>query len=866
MDNHDRSLRAHAATFMLLVAWIASCDGFAHGAGLMQAWPGGIVELREQNVRVEIEDGIAVTEVTQVFHNTEQRPVEAMYAFPLPPGASLADFTMWINGKEMVGEVTERQRARRIYESYKPVARDPGIVEKISSDIFEMRIFPIPADSDQKVRLRYYQELPRRGGRLTYVYPLRLDEKRLYRYNPAYSRQVHRFSLELFVYARGGLTAITSPTHAGFAARRQSGVYWRGGLEQARMDLDRDVVVELSPASPAPPVETVASRVGQAGGFFRLALAAPSAPPQERGQDFVFLVDVSGSMGDDGRLARTRRAVAALCERLGPADRFEIVAMRCDQLEKLFGRCEPPSADHLARARKFLDALKAQGSTWLCEGLAAARACARGDRALKIVLFSDGIFDLDPAEDILKNLNALPRQCRICFITLGDVGGFNVLQPLLRAETGWVEALPDDQSLEALLDRVGPRLRSPVLYEPAVAFDGVEVYDVSPARLPPMEAGDVVHVYGRYRAPGPLVVRLTGLMGSDPICHTSRTELPDQCQSKGRIERMWACRRVEDLTALAARQSGQEQQDTLWQIVRLGVAYSIVTDHTALLVLENDAEYKKWQLERANVRRLEFEREGGTLLRRQVEFLTGRADAATTNLRRQGQPLQPMGDAGPRGPTLQAVVPLAPEAQVGGGNVFEPELPKPGFCGTPKNFRETNLRPPYWRTGPRKILLAPGVTVRNVALNRPVTSSDNEPIIGELKMVTDGDKEQGDGSYVEVGPGRQWVQIDLGEAHLISFLLFWHHGYRVYHDVVVQLSDDPEFIQGVTTVFNNDFDNSSGLGVGTDMQYIENHLGEYVRLRKPLRARYVRLYSNGSSDNDQNHYTEVEVYAVSREQ
>src|SRR5258708_4527205 len=87
---------------------------------------GGVLEVKEHDVQVTINNGVAVTRVTQVFHNTEKRPVEALFTFPVPRGASVASFSMWINGKEMLGEVLEKKRAREIYDSYKQVRRDPG--------------------------------------------------------------------------------------------------------------------------------------------------------------------------------------------------------------------------------------------------------------------------------------------------------------------------------------------------------------------------------------------------------------------------------------------------------------------------------------------------------------------------------------------------------------------------------------------------------------------------------------------------------------------------------------------------------------------------------------------------------------------
>jgi len=189
---------------------------------------------------------------------------------------------------------------------------------------------------------------------------------------------------------------------------------------------------------------------------------------------------------------------------------------------------------------------------------------------------------------------------------------------------------------------------------------------------------------------------------------------------------------------------------------------------------------------------------------------------------------------------------------------IEFKLPKPMFVGTPQDTKVPNLEKPTGK--PRPPFYAPAGT-KNVASGKPVSSSDEEPIIGEIKMITDGDKEAADGSYVELGPMQQHVTIDLEEIYEIYAIVIWHYHKqaRVYYDVVVQVADDPDFITNVKTLFNNDINNSAGLGVGKNMHYTETNEGRLIDA-KGIRARYVRLYSNGSNSNDLNHYIEVEVY------
>lgn len=188
------------------------------------------------------------------------------------------------------------------------------------------------------------------------------------------------------------------------------------------------------------------------------------------------------------------------------------------------------------------------------------------------------------------------------------------------------------------------------------------------------------------------------------------------------------------------------------------------------------------------------------------------------------------------------------------------DFPKASFTGTPKDIKTKNLEAP--RVGARQDMMVPkGCT--NLAANQPVISSDSEPVIGELPMITDGDKDASSGSFVELGLSKQWVQIDLGAPAMIAAIALWHYHSepRVYHAVVVQVADDNAFTLNVRTVFNNDNDNLLGLGAGKDQEYIDTHEGKICDA-KCITGRYVRCYSQGNSTNELNHYVEVEVWGI----
>jgi hypothetical protein len=186
--------------------------------------------------------------------------------------------------------------------------------------------------------------------------------------------------------------------------------------------------------------------------------------------------------------------------------------------------------------------------------------------------------------------------------------------------------------------------------------------------------------------------------------------------------------------------------------------------------------------------------------------------------------------------------------------------PLPTLKGTPDDLPSgPNIDPPS-DIAPIPLQVPKGV--KNVAAGKVVSSSVS-PFFGELSQVTDGKKEAFDDDAVEMKKGTQWIQVDLGAPHAIHAVVMWHdHRYiQAVRDVVLQASNDPEFKSGVTELYNNDTDNSSGLGVGTDREYFEMKFGRAVAA-KGIEARYVRGYTRGSNQTGLNCWQEVEVYAL----
>ena len=253
-------------------------------------------------------------------------------------------------------------------------------------------------------------------------------------------------------------------------------------------------------------------------------------------------------------------------------------------------------------------------------------------------------------------------------------------------------------------------------------------------------------------------------------------------------------------------------------------------------------------------------------LKKDILLVIGGLTAASLALSSCGEKKPDAGTPSAPATSSSDASPAAPPANVPAGDLVDitPEYPKAMFVGTPTPTGDIpNLEKADPEAVKARLTLKVPKGTENVAKGKKVTSSDSLPIIGSLDLVTDDDKDASDGCYVELAPGHQWIQIDLGADYDIWKILVWHFhkSTTVYFDQNVQISNDPEFKTGVTSLYNNDHDDSSKLGKGDDKAYVETNHGRLID-GKGTKGRYVRLYSNGNTANEMNHYIEVAVYGT----
>ncbi|HTD67813.1 MAG TPA: VIT and VWA domain-containing protein [Candidatus Limnocylindria bacterium] len=609
---------------------------------------GGVLEVKEHDVQVTINNGIAVTKVTQVFHNTESRQVEALYTFPVPKGASIANFSMWINGKEMVGEVLEKKRAREIYESYKQTRRDPGLLEQVDFKTFEMRIFPIAPNADQKVQLTYYQELDVDHDTATYVYPLATATRK-----NVDSRTTGRFAFNVEIKSAIPIGSVESPSHAkDFVVAKHTDGLHQASLETKEGSLARDIVISCQLARPKTGFDLVASKRDGEDGYFSLTLTAgEDLAKLDTGMDYVFLLDISGSMAQDGKLLLSKDSIGAFVNELSEQDRIEIITFNV-QPNLAFKELRQASAQNKEAAQAFLASQQARGGTVLNPAVTTAYKYANADRPLNVIIFSDGMTEQQERRTLLQLISERPRSARVFCIGVGNDVNKPLLEQLAQDSGGLAAFLSPEDNFGRQAKAFRRKLTRPVASDLKIEIAGVEVSDIEPKTMPNLYHGSPVRIYGRYKNGGVGDVKIRGSINGMEFKKTAQLEFPKSEDGNPELERMWAWHRIDGLLKDADRTG--TRNEVAPEIVRLGEGYSIVTEYTSFLVLENDAEFQRWKIARNNVLRSDRDRKAQEVVRAEFEKIRSKAVA----------------DLGPQSPEMKLASATRPQT-------FTPVTPAP---------------------------------------------------------------------------------------------------------------------------------------------------------------------------------------------
>ena len=565
--------------------------------------PGGaFIERVQSDVKVRLADRVLRYEITEAFVNRGGALGEADYLFPLPKGAAFEDLRLEINGELVSGETLGADEARRIYEEIVRRQRDPALVEWMGYGLLRARIFPIAPGERKTVVVRYQTVAEREGDalRIDYFRGSRRGNAPASR-DPQADRERARFQLTYDQAPRLGDPY--SPTHA-LDVVDERGTRARTRTVRVRGDA-RDVTILLPlRRSDAPAVSLLAHRDdADEEGFALVTLSPPASRGASTPRDVTFVVDVSGSMRGE-KIVQAREAGRQFLASLDPRDRFRIIDFSTDvrSFRDGFVRATP---ENLRAARRYVDALDAEGSTNISGALRAALAGdddglvvpvsrdetdevnPRRVARLPLVLFlTDGeptVGERDPGS-IAAMAAKLRGRARVFTFGLGADVNVALLERLALEGRGTASFVRPSESVERAVSLVASRLTAPAVTDLTVRAEGARLSRTLPAGPVDLFAGQDLVLLTRYAGSGEARLVFTGRTADGPVRWTETVRLPSREMRNPFVARLWATQRVGWLSAERRRSGGSREVDD--EIRRLGERYGIPTEFTSYFVRE----------------------------------------------------------------------------------------------------------------------------------------------------------------------------------------------------------------------------------------------------------------------------------------
>lgn len=558
------------------------------------------IPLKHTDIQVSIIGPICDVLVTQQFHNTHQRPVEAIYVFPLPEDAAVTAFTLTIGERVIRGEIREREQARHDYEQARDQGQGAALLEQERPNLFTISVANIQTDEQVQVALRFHDRVPYDNDAFELVLPTVVlpryvppqlaagtDAQRVTNTPllPADTRDGHTLSIAVTL-DMGKLVDLSSPTHA-IDVQPERGVT-RVTLRQADALPNKDFILRYQVASAQFDAAAFTYRPIDEAGTLLLMLTpqVQPAPEQVLPRELLFVFDRSGSMSGDS-IVQARNALRACLRALNSEDTFNIFPFD-NRVEQFAPQSVPFTQANIDQADAYIEQIDARGGTEILLALQTALEQPRNAERLRVVVFmTDGAVGNE--DQVLRELRRTLNEARVYAFGIGTAVNRFLLDKLAEVGRGTVEYIFPGQAIEDAVQRFQNRAAFPVLVDLSLDWGGARVTDVYPHPLPDLYAGQPLLVLARFHSQGQTQIRLTGRTTRGEYTQTLTVDWPQATPDRGphwaTLTQLWARTRIDALMT-RERDEPQQQSKLRDEILGLALAQGLLSPYTSFVAIE----------------------------------------------------------------------------------------------------------------------------------------------------------------------------------------------------------------------------------------------------------------------------------------
>ncbi|GAB4540745.1 MAG: hypothetical protein Tsb0020_53900 [Haliangiales bacterium] len=548
------------------------------------------VPLAHTRVRIHVAGHLAEAELTQVFQNPYDEPIEAVYLFPLPTGAAVQSLEMKIGERTITGAIHRRVKAERIYQRARSQGRAATLLTQERPNLFTQSVANIAPGARVEVTMQYAHALSYERGGYELVFPMVAGP----RYLPGGARDesiqpavlgpgrrpAHDIDLAVELDAGVPIEKLQSPSHD----IKWVGVGAHASARIAPSDTipNKDFILRYQVAGDAPRFALMPhrARADQPGSFFLVA-QPPASTEEVAPRELIFALDTSSSMAG-APLAQAKQVIRRVLTGMRADDTFQIVRF-ADRASALGPGPIANKPDNIQYTLDWLDAIDAHGGTELARGIDAALALPHDPARVRIVVFlSDGYIGNE--EHILAQVTADMGDARLFGFGVGSAVNRYLLEEMAAAGRGDVQFVRPDEDTAAAVTRFYERIDAPILTDIAIDWGGLAVRDVVPARVPDLFAGQPLVIAGHYATAGDGAVTIRGRQGGRAVQFEVPVALPELAPSHASIAAVWARHRIRELSRQHLRDRDPAGAEAITQ---LALEHGLMSRYTAFVAVDS---------------------------------------------------------------------------------------------------------------------------------------------------------------------------------------------------------------------------------------------------------------------------------------
>lgn len=624
------------------------------------------LEISSHKVKVIIEDGFATTSVEQVFENPHGQDLEAIYSFPIPDKAAVGEFIFWVDGQPVVAEVLEKKQARDIYNKEKESGRQAALTEQKGYKTFEISVTPVRAAKDVKIKLLYVQKTDMDSGIGRYVYPLEdggVDEEQLAFWNNN-DKVKDNFSFDLKIKSTWPIKAVRVPNQSKAQVNEQNEQVWTvtmgsqttaavvaetdsqlqaapqntddklkqaivssagfSNLNSAVHILDKDMVVYWRLADNLPGAVEMLTYKPEADGrgtFMMTLTPGIDLQPISEGKDWIFILDVSGSMR--GKYQTLAEGVKRALKQMSPNDRIRVILFN-NQASELTSGYTLASNTNISQIIQQVEAVRPNGGTNVYGGLSMAIQKLDSDRTSAIVLVTDGVANVGVTEQkqFIKLIKS--KDVRLFTFVMGNSANKPLLENLTEASNGFSLNVSNSDDIVGRIMLASSKVSFEAMHDVQVKISGLKVADIQPEAPGSLYRGEQLVLMGHYWADKDQQAEVTfsSRISGDRKNYSTHFNFPAVNTEHPEIERLWAYHTIETYQNQIDNFAGSdgvnsESADKKQAIVDIAKEYGLVTQHTSMIALE-EVQFQHYNINRTNNARVKTEQKVRTIRAQQA--------------------------------------------------------------------------------------------------------------------------------------------------------------------------------------------------------------------------------------------------------